>query len=53
MKARRLRLAGHVLRLTEDRAANVAMNWIPKDCMRRKKDREDLTSVKIGPTFDI
>jgi len=34
MKARRLRLAGHVLRLTEDRAANVAM--------RRKKDREGL-----------
>jgi len=34
MKARRMRLAGHVLRQMEDRPANVAMNWTPKDGKR-------------------
>ena len=35
LKARRI-LAGHVLRQTEDRPANLAMSWIPEDGRRPK-----------------
>jgi len=36
VKALRMRLAGHLLRQTEDRSASVAINWIPEDGKRPK-----------------
>jgi len=40
VKARRMRLAGHVMRQTEDKPANVAMNWTPENGKRPRRRPE-------------
>jgi len=40
VKTRRLWLAGHVLRQTEDRPANVAINWILEDGENQEEDHK-------------
>jgi len=37
-----MKLAGHVLRQTEDRPANVAMNCTPEDGQRPREDHKRL-----------
>jgi len=42
VSTKRLRLAGHVLRLSEDRPASVAMNYVP-EAERRRRRRPQMT----------
>jgi len=39
---RRLRFAGHVIRMAPECPAHSAVVWIPVDCRRRRQTKEDL-----------
>jgi len=47
VQARRMRLAGDVLREMEDRSANIAMNWTQKTWRRPTTFTEDLQGFAV------
>ena len=57
VRVRRLKLAGHILRLLSDRPASVAMQWVPdggkrrRGCPRktwRQTFQEDLLEMRVS-----